>query len=189
MPKIELPQATLFHYMGRSMPEPELELLLESAKAEIDEPVDAAGSMKIELNDTNRPDLWSTAGLGRHLRTYLGGPVPDYPFFSRPGTSLDAGARRVVVDAALGDYRPYIAAFAVSGKPIDDPSLTDLIQSQEKLCTNYGRRRKSIAMGVNRTALMTVPVHYVAADPDATRFVPLGMAEELSLRQIIERHP
>ncbi|MFW5784124.1 MAG: phenylalanine--tRNA ligase subunit beta, partial [Spirochaetota bacterium] len=189
MPKIELYQKTLFDYMGRTMPENELEALLESAKGEIDEGVDAEGIMKVELNDTNRPDLWSTAGLGRALRTYLGGEIPRYDFLSREGDLKETGERRVVVDPALKEYRPYIAAFAVSGKPIDEPALKDLIQSQEKLCNNFGQRRKSIAMGVYRTTLMKFPVHYQAVDPEATRFVPLGESREMNLREIIAEHP
>ncbi|MFP4376268.1 MAG: phenylalanine--tRNA ligase subunit beta [Spirochaetales bacterium] len=189
MPKIELYQDTLFGYMGKKMPEDELEVLLEAAKGEIDESVDAEGIMKIELNDTNRPDLWSTAGLGRQLRIYLGAEIPSYDFFSRKGAVQDAGKRTIKVDPALEEYRPYIAGFAVSGKPIDEASLKDLIQSQEKLCNNFGRRRKSIAMGVYRTSLMSFPVHYTAVDPDKTKFVPLGMDSELSLREIIAEHP
>jgi phenylalanyl-tRNA synthetase beta chain len=189
MPKIELYQDALFGYMGKKMSHDELEALLEAAKGEIDEPVDSEGIMKIELNDTNRPDLWSTAGLGRQLRIYLGAPIPSYGFFSRHGETMDAGARKVVVDAGLKKYRPYIAAFAVSGKPIDESSLNDLIQSQEKLCNNFGQRRKSIAMGVYRTSLMKFPVHYKAVDPDKTSFVPLGMDQELSLNGIIAEHP
>ena len=189
MPKIELYQETLYRYMGTSMADSELEALLEAAKGEIDERADADGVMKIELNDTNRPDLWSTAGLGRQLRIYLGAELPAYPFFSRPGRSVDAGERRVIVDPGLETVRPYIAAFAVSGTRIDDPGLRDLIQSQEKLCTNFGQRRKGIAMGVYRTRLISFPVRYVAADPETTRFVPLGMDRELSLREIITEHP
>ncbi|TVQ28015.1 MAG: phenylalanine--tRNA ligase subunit beta [Spirochaetaceae bacterium] len=189
MPKIEMYRDALFGYIGRTMPESELESLLEAAKGEIDESADADGVMKIELNDTNRPDLWSTAGLGRQLRVYLGGSMPRYDFFSRDADARDPGTRRVVVDPALEHVRPYIAAFAVTGKPLDDASLKDLIQSQEKLCTNFGQRRKSIAMGVYRTGLMTFPVRYQAVDPVATRFTPLGMERELNLNQIIAEHP
>ena len=183
MPKIEVSQKALFSYMGTSMDDTELEALLESAKGELDEAADAEGVMKIELNDTNRPDLWSTAGLGRQLRVYLGGEIPAYPFFSSEGAVREAGERRVVVDPKLEAYRPYIAAFAVSGKQITDDALKDLIQSQEKLCTNFGRHRKSIAMGVYRTDLMEFPAHYSAVDPEKTTFVPLGMEQELNLRR------
>ena len=32
--------------------------------------------VRVELKDTNRPDLWSTVGLGRHLRGYIGEKQP-----------------------------------------------------------------------------------------------------------------
>jgi phenylalanyl-tRNA synthetase beta chain len=189
MPKIEVYQDALFVYIGSSMNDDELAALLESAKGELDEPANADGLMKIELNDTNRPDLWSTAGLGRQLRIHRGGALPEYDFLSTRESSREAGERTVVVDPNLEKTRPFIAAFAVSGKPIEDADLKDLIQSQEKLCTNYGRHRKSIAMGVYRTDLIQFPIRYQAVDPDATRFVPLGMEEELNLREIIAEHP
>jgi phenylalanyl-tRNA synthetase beta chain len=159
---------------------------LTCAKAELDEDPTkaprASARLKIELNDTTA-DLWSTAGVARALRVHGGGKRPSYGFFSREGKTADAGSCRVVVDPELKSIRPYIAAFVVSGKPIDEETLKDVIQTQEKLCWNFGRKRRSIAMGVYRTALMKWPVHYAAADPDKTRFVPLGMAEELSLRE------
>ena len=189
MPKIELYRDSLFDFMRASMNDAELEAILEAAKGELDEPTDAEGVMKIELNDTNRPDLWSTAGLGRQLRVYLGGEIPEYDFFSTAEKEQDTAGRTVVVDEGLKEIRPFIVAFTVSGKAITDAALRDLIQSQEKLCTNYGRHRKSIAMGVYRTDLMEFPVRYIAADPDATRFVPLGLETELNLRQIIAEHP
>lgn len=190
MPKIEVQETTLYRYAGREMKnDVELEELLVCAKAELDGRDPETGALKIELNDTNRPDLWSTAGLGRQLRLYLGGTAPGYSFFSREGDLQEAGKRMVLVDPELRGVRPYIAAFEVTGKAIDEDTLNDLIQTQEKLCWNYGRKRKSIAMGVYRAQLIEYPVRYRAADPDTTRFVPLGMSGELSLREIIKQHP
>lgn len=190
MPKIEVNEKTLYHYTGRSFStDAELEEALTCAKAELDGRDEEQGLLKIELNDTNRPDLWSTAGLGRQIRVHLGGKMPVYPFFSREGNVQEAGKRLVLVDSELRQSRPYIAAFEVTGKPIDEATLNDLIQTQEKLCWNYGRKRKSIAMGVYRAKLIQYPVHYKAVDPNATRFVPLGMTRELSLREIITEHP
>jgi phenylalanyl-tRNA synthetase beta chain len=65
----------------------------------------------------------------------------------------------------------------------------DLINAQEKLCWNYGRKRSTIAMGVYRADLMSFPVHYRAADPENTRFVPLDYSWEMSLREILKEHP
>ena len=95
----------------------------------------------------------------------------------------------VIVDASVTD--PPVPG---SGSPPEISKLSGddmeaLIQSQEKICWNFGQKRKSIAMGIYRSALITYPVHYRGADPDETKFVPLGMEEELSLRQIITVHP
>lgn len=189
MPKIEVYQDAFFSQLGRSYSNDELEAVFPAAKAELDEPVNEDGIVKIELNDTNRPDLWSTAGLARLLKAYADGSVPRYDFFSRAGHMADCGQRRVVVDPSVQKIRPYIVAFHVSGKSVDQASLKDIIQTQEKLCWNYGQKRRTIAMGVYRSQLIQYPVHYKAVSPDTTRFVPLGMTEELSLREINERHP
>ena len=193
MPKIEVNRAALMRGIGREIDDHELELLLSVAKAELDEPADAEGTMKIELNDTNRPDLWSTAGVARALRTYLAGEPQDYSFLMHRGAQGEAAiagpAARVVVDASVEAVRPYIVAFVMSGAPIDDDTLKDLIQTQEKLCWNYGRKRRSIAMGLYRADRITYPVHYRAVDPDKRTFVPLGFERPLSLRAICTEHP
>ena len=70
MPKIEVYRDALIGAIGAGkLSDEQLEAVFPAAKAELDEPADADGIMKVELNDTNRPDLWSTAGLGRQLRT------------------------------------------------------------------------------------------------------------------------
>lgn len=189
MPKIEVYREALFGSIGKALSTTELEDLLPVAKAELDDYDETEGIFKIELNDTNRPDLWSTGGLGRQLRSYLGGETSTYDFFSSGKFAQETGNRLIEVDPALENIRPFVAAFAVSGKAIDEVTLKDIIQTQEKLCWNYGQKRKSIAMGVYRSDLMTYPVRFSAADPDATRFVPLQMEAELSLRQILEQHP
>jgi len=194
MPKIEVNETLFWKLLGRKYGRDELDAALPCAKAELDEWPDqslpeAERAIKIELNDTNRPDLWSTSGLARALKAHASGNVPSYPFFSREGDVKDAGSLRVQVDASAKDVRPYIAAFVISGKPISDALLKDVIQTQEKLCWNFGRKRRSIAMGVYRSAKMRYPVKYAAVDPAATAFVPLGMEKKLSLRQILKEHP
>ncbi|MFO8063278.1 MAG: phenylalanine--tRNA ligase subunit beta [Spirochaetota bacterium] len=189
MPKIDVYESAFFEYLGTRLDQESLEQLLTVAKAELDAETDENGITKFELNDTNRPDLWSAAGLARQLRVYRRGELPSYDFFSSEGETKDPQERRVLVDPQLESTRPYIAAFAVSGKHIDEAGLADIIQTQEKLTWNFGQKRKAIAMGVYRSSRMKYPVHYVAADPDKTRFAPLGAEGEMSLRQILSEHP
>ncbi len=189
MPKIEVQKDDLFRYIGKSYTNEALEEILPCAKAELDGVDEENGVLKIELNDTNRPDLWSTTGLARQISLYEGLFKGKYEFFSRSGDFRDHGDRVVKVDPSIKEVRPYIAAFAVKGKGITDSGLKDIIQTQEKLCWNYGRKRRSIAMGVYRSDLFSFPVIYKGADPDATSFVPLGEEKEMSLRQIVKNHP
>jgi len=123
MPKIEVNESLFFSLIGRRYCAAELEEKLAGAKAELDEwicegpeaPADPEKrTIKIELNDTNRPDLWSTAGLARALRIRETGVRPEYPFFSREGASA-ATTREVVVEASVKDVRPFLAGFFVSG--------------------------------------------------------------------------
>lgn len=188
MPKIEVYQDALFGFAGKRYNNQELEEILVAAKAELDEPVNEEGIVKIELNDTNRPDLWSSAGLGRQLRVYAGGKIPHYGFFSSADKTQDFAERKIIVDSRLAGIRPFVAGFAARGKTVDEAILADLIQTQEKLCRGFGQKRKSIAMGIYRSKLITYPVHYKAADPDKASFVPLESEAEMSLRQIIKEN-
>ncbi|MDR0450153.1 MAG: phenylalanine--tRNA ligase subunit beta [Treponema sp.] len=166
---------------------------LSCAKAELDEDSDkelpvGERTLKIELNDTNRPDLWATAGCARQLRIYAGGRRPDYPFFSAPG-DLKEASRKVKVEATVRKVRPYLAGFVASGKRVTDASLRDMIQTQEKLAWNFGRRRRTVSMGLYRTGIIQWPITYKGADPDSVSFVPLQWDMPLTLREILKQHP
>jgi len=203
MPKIDVNEKLFFNLLGETYPYDILEDRLTCAKAELDEKPDpnAAESeriIKIELNDTNRPDLWSTAGLARQLKLHKNEQACQSAesayahygtFLSYSGNPKDYADRIVTVDPALKDIRPFMTAFVISGKSIDEPMLLDIIQTQEKLCRNFGRKRRSVSMGVYRYAQITWPLSYHAVDPDKTSFVPLGFDTPMSCRQIITDHP
>ena len=195
MPKIEVNEKLFFQMVGQKYDYDTLEKRLTCGKAELDEKPDMSQSedqrvIKIELNDTNRPDLWSTNGVARQLRVHGGGKPADYSsFLSREGDIKDNNGRVVTVDPELKDIRPYMVAFMIEGKPIDEPMLLDIIQTQEKLAWNFGRKRKSISMGLYRISQMKWPVHYKAVDPDKTSFVPLTFEKPLTCRQILDEHP
>jgi phenylalanyl-tRNA synthetase beta chain len=195
MPKIEVNENLFFSLLGRRCGKEELDEILTGAKAELDEWIEgrAGGGdedrvIKIELNDTNRPDLWSTAGLARQLRLRAGGKRPEYGFFSREGAPK-AAKRMVLVEASVKGPRPFLAGFVVTGAPISDALLKDMIQTQEKLCWNFGRRRRMISMGLYRTAIIKWPVVYKAVDPKSVKFVPLQGDRAMDLREILAEHP
>ena len=77
MPKIGVNEQIFFDLVEKQYDYETLEKELSYAKAELDElPSETEKekrTIKIELNDTNRPDLWSTAGLARLLRIHRTG--------------------------------------------------------------------------------------------------------------------
>lgn len=187
MPKIEVPEKMFFSLAGKTYTDDEMNEIFPVAKAELDGREE--GTIKIELNDTNRPDLWSAAGVARALKTYRTGNIPRYDFFSSRTKTMDSGNRvHIDYDSCLG-IRDFSISFAAEGCEVTEELLINLIQSQEKLCQNFGRKRKTIAIGIFRSDLIEYPVHYIGADPDKTSFVPLGMEEKLTLREILEKHP
>ena len=195
MPKIEVNEKLFFNLLGKKYDYDTLERKLTCGKAELDEKPDMSQSedervIKIELNDTNRPDLWSCGGVARQLRLHEGAKRSDYSkFLSKAGAIKDNGNRVITVEEGLKDVRPFMVSFVISGKPIDDPMLKDIIQTQEKLCWNFGRKRKSISMGVYRMSQIKWPCHYKAVDPDKTSFVPLACDKPMTCRQILTEHP
>ncbi|MBO6219319.1 MAG: phenylalanine--tRNA ligase subunit beta [Treponema sp.] len=195
MPKIEVNEKLFFNLLGKKYDYDTLERKLVCGKAELDEKPDMSMSedervIKIELNDTNRPDLWSTGGVTRQLRLHEGAKRSNYSkFISRAGAIKDCGNRIITVEEGLKDVRPFMVSFVISGKAIDDPMLKDIIQTQEKLCWNFGRKRKSISMGVYRMSQIKWPCHYKAVDPDKTSFVPLACDKPMTCRQILTEHP
>lgn len=189
MPKIETKEKLFFELLGKKMTDAQLEEVFPRAKAELDGHDTEKGIIKIELNDTNRPDLWSAAGVARLLNTYETKEIKQYDFFSTPIETQDNEGREIHVGPRAKEVREFSCGFVADGCTVDSDLLEALIQSQEKLCWNFGRKRKSIAMGIYRNDLIKYPISYDGADPDTTSFVPLGMEEKLSLREICEKHP
>ena len=189
MPKIEVQEQFFHTLMGKVYSDEQLEAVLPVAKAELDGHDLDEGILKIELNDTNRPDLWSAAGITRLLKTYETGEFPFYDFFSTQDESFDSEGRSLIVHESAALVRPFSIGFAATGRKVDETILLNLIQSQEKICNNFGRKRKTIALGVYRSDMIAYPVHFEGADPDKAHFVPLHMDEDLTLREICSKHP
>ncbi len=187
MPKITVDKTDLERLAGRAYSLESLSAALETAKAEID--AAEGDALRIQLKDTNRPDLWSTEGLARLLKSHRdamagNGASAPYPFFD-----ARRAEREILVDSGLQHIRPYIAAFACEGIQIDDAALKALIEAQEKLADGYGRGRSAVAIGIYDASDIAYPVRYDAADPDATAFVPLEFERAMTLRQILSGHP
>lgn len=186
MPTITCSLADLNRLTGMNLTAQTLDERANQFKGEVKGYTAETGELKLELQDTNRPDLWCVEGIARQLRTIHNKGISHYPdVFS----GVIAGGRDLIVDPRMEAIRPYAAGFAVCGLDVTDDLLIACIQTQEKLAENLGRKRKSISIGIYDLDQIVFPVHYTAVGLDEVTFIPLGFDEPMTPRQILESHP
>ena len=191
MPTISVSKKDLESLLQASLSLEELKKSLLLVKGEI-KAVDE-DELRIELADTNRPDLLSVEGIARQLRRQKTEDRKQETGISgSPRPSPRSG--EIIVDSELKNIRPYIGGFLATGVPIKESTLLALIETQEKLADIFGKRRKDIAIGVYNAKKIKFPVCYRAVKPESRKFIPLsgepqGFDCELNLREILTQHP
>lgn len=163
----------------------EIEALLPLVKGEFKGQDSETGEWRVELQDSNRPDLWCCEGIARQIRIKRAGKAEAYPFFA----SKKAPTRQVLVSKGMEAVRPYVAACAATGYEVTASGLAQLIQTQEKLADIFGRKRKTVSIGVYRLPAIQFPVRYELVAPDSVRFTPLGMDTAMTPAEILMVHP
>jgi len=157
--------------------------ILEPVKSEVKLWDEKADLMSVEIKDTSRPDIWNVEGLTRALRGFL---------------SLEAGLREypvgrpivdVYVDGKLRNIRPYIGCSIIKNVKLTDAIIRGLMHMQDKLDQAYGRNRQRTSIGLYEFDLIKPPLTYGVAKPTEISFVPLGLAEKMSLKEILQKHP
>jgi phenylalanyl-tRNA synthetase beta chain len=178
MPKIEISFNDLISLVKSNFDLKKLEEYLEFVKGEIDEIKE--DKIKIEIKDTNRPDLWSTEGIARELRKRLGIEK------SMSKYRVDKSDYVVTVDSNL-DRKTVCAV--IENVKLNEYALEQIIQLQEKISENLGRERKEIAVGLYDKDKIRFPIRFTAEKPEKIRFVPLDFKEEMNAIEILKKHP
>ncbi len=173
MPTIEVSKKVLEKLVGRKINIDDLSI----AKAECEN----GDKLKIEVGDTNRPDLWSVEGLARVLRGFYGKK-------GMPKINIKKGTKKIIVDHNIKKIRPYISGFVAKRIKVTDEVLKDLIQIQEKIADNFGKKRKKISIGIYNHDQIEWPVHYKAVKKEM-KFIPLEFKKPMTLKEILDKHP
>ena len=137
--------------------------------------------VKVEFNP-NRVDLCSYAGVARAFRGLMGWEtgLPQY--------RVQDGKTKLTITKAVSKVRPYMLAAVVRNIRLDDEAVVDLMEMQEDLHWGIGRDRKKASIGVHNLDTVNAPFTYTAVEPDKAKFVPLDSTEEMSLKEILDRH-
>jgi len=130
----------------------------------------------------DRPDLFSPEGVARAMRGYLGieTGLPFYP--------VKPSGIRFTIDPQLADIRPVLGAAVIRGVSFDDESIQSIMSLQESLHWAVGRGRSKVAIGIHDMDTVKPPFHYVAS-PRGRAFIPLDFTEEMTMDEILEKHP
>ncbi len=183
MPTINFSLKDLQLLIRKKVSTEELKELLTYCKAEVDDYDKTTDEVTISLNDTNMPYLWSVEGIARLLKGVLGKEK------GLPKLKINKSNYKISVDSSVKEVRPHIVAFVAKGKKISDYFLKQIIQLQEKLSENYGRKRQKLAIGVYPLEKINFPITYKAVPPETISFVPLEFKKEMTLQEILEEHP
>ncbi|MBN2101878.1 MAG: phenylalanine--tRNA ligase subunit beta [Candidatus Aenigmarchaeota archaeon] len=181
MPTLDVSYRDLCNLIGKRIDREELRnKAVMFAKGEIDEINE--DEMKIDEKDTNRPDLWSTEGIAREIAGRYGKKgLPKY--------TTEPSGLVVKVDESVSKVRPFTVCAVVRNLNITEDLLIQTIQLQEKVAGTYGRNRQDVAIGVYDYNKIKGKVNYKAYKPNELKFIPLEFNEELTLSEILEKHP
>jgi phenylalanyl-tRNA synthetase beta chain len=74
MPTISIFQEDFSHLVGRRASMSDIEQWMPYVKGEVKDVSRDTGEVRVELQDTNRPDLWCVEGIARQIGSVLNKP-------------------------------------------------------------------------------------------------------------------
>ncbi|MFQ5975864.1 MAG: phenylalanine--tRNA ligase subunit beta, partial [Candidatus Hydrothermarchaeales archaeon] len=180
MPVVDVYYSDLCSLLGKAVPLEELVDRIPMIGADIED----YNSTKISIEFfPDRPDLYSAEGIARALKSFLGYETGLKGYnLEKPETLLEA-------DKSVIGVRDYVVACEVSGVELEDYLIQELMDLQEDLHWALGKDRKKVAIGVHDSSRIKGPSKYTTAKPGEISFIPLGMEEEMTLGEILKRHP
>ncbi len=177
MPTIKIDKQDLLNLIGKSIADEQLEETINLIKPEVEEISDKELTYEIS---PDRPDLFSVEGLARAVRSYLAIETGLIQY------SVDKPILKAKVEAI--PERPFVVVAVIREVKLTDEFVASLMNLQEVLHATLGRNRKKMAIGVHDFDKIKGPIVYKTVDPQ-TKIVPLQMPEEMSLAEILEKHP
>ncbi len=181
MPTIDISKKDLESMLGKKFTMDELAEALLFVKGEIDGV--SGDTIKVDVKETLRPDVWSTEGIARELRAKMGKQtgLPQYDV-AKAKTSC-------TIDANLANVRPFIACAIVRNVKVTEDFLIQMIQLQEKVGTSFGRKRKEAGIGLYDFDRMKGPVFYRGYKDEEIEYVPLEWKVPMRPSEILLQHP
>jgi len=180
MPTIESSKKDLEKLIGKKFTDAQLENLLMYVKGEIDGR--EGDILKIDVKETNRPDLWSSEGIAREISARIGKESGIRKY------KTTKSKVKVIVDKNLEKVRPLIVCAVVKNVKIDNDFIIQMVQLQEKVGEGFGRKRKETGIGLYDFDIMTPPVYYKGFKDNQIEFIPLEWKVPMRPSEILTQH-
>ncbi|MDD3084251.1 MAG: phenylalanine--tRNA ligase beta subunit-related protein, partial [Candidatus ainarchaeum sp.] len=180
MPTLEVSRKDFEKLVGKKFSQKELEESLEYVKGELD--FQENDILKVDCKETNRPDLWSTEGLAREIKSRIGleKGIKKY--------KVEKSNIEVFIDKNLEKVRPLIVCAVVKGVKIDNDFIVQMVQLQEKVGETFGRKRKEAGIGLYDLDIMNPPVYYKGFKDNEIEFIPLEWKVPMRPTEILSQH-
>ena len=179
MPTITLDKKDLLELIGKKLSDEKLKDRISMIGTDL-EHIDG-NEIVVEVFP-DRPDMLSAEGFARALSSFVGVKKGLKNYSVKKSTFV------VKVDKKVDKVRPYMVCAVVKNVKLGDAAIQSLMQVQEKMHKTFGRDRKKLSIGVYDFDTIKFPLTYTTK-PKGFKFVPLELSEEMSLRQILEKHP
>jgi len=180
MPTLDVSKKDLEKMVGIKFTLNKLEEVLEYVKGEIDG-VDG-DNLKVDCKETNRPDLWSTEGIARELKSHLTKEKGIAKY------NVKKGNVEVFIDKNLEKVRPFIVCAVIKDVSIDENFIIQMVQLQEKVGDTFGRKRKETGIGLYDLDIMSPPVYYKGFKDEEVEFIPLEWKVPMRPSEILSQH-
>jgi phenylalanyl-tRNA synthetase beta chain len=179
MPVINLQAEKLAGFLGKPVSVEELTKWLPWLGFDLEEV--GKDYIKVEYNP-NRMDFCSHVGVARALKGFLEleTGMPKYQA-EPPKVTLN-------IDSSVSSVRPYMLAAVVRDIKLDEDAIIELMEMQEDLHWGIGRNRRKASIGIHNLDAVEPPFTYMAVEPTSVKFVPLGKTEEMTPKEILEKH-
>lgn len=177
MVNVETKYSKLCEVIGKKISLEKLEGLLFDMGFELENV--EGDEIKVEIT-AERPDLLSTYGLARAIKSFMGEKNKPY--------KVNKSNDKVFIKDTIKEW-PFSVAAVVKNIKFDDEKIKEIIRIQEKLGATFLRNRKKGAIGIYPLEKIKFPITFSAENPEKFKFRPLEYEGELNGWEILDKHP
>ncbi|CRG99916.1 phenylalanine--tRNA ligase beta subunit, putative [Plasmodium relictum] len=182
MPTISVYEEELIEKIGENISEIKLKDLCFDFGLEIDE-VEYKNDKKIYKIEVpaNRYDLICIEGLGRSLKNFLGKfESINYELLNNDKDLCLKENQIIRVNESVDERRGYVVGCILKNMNIKENVYNNIIELQEKLHHNIGKKRSILAIGIHDYDKIKFPLEYKFEEKEKINFIPLNEKKNLN---------